>query len=413
MGKYKSGKSIFASILAIFLAVTFLLSVSLNRAFATTIAPSFPSCESKLGTTGDRASYDGPTDTHQIVGGSLLTGGTDNVYSLGDHNFLQCYCPAEGNEGIQTNWMWTTVEVLDWIFGLNGPDWGLDSGQYAAYNSNFNCDPEPTPTPITPSCEGDIPSTLLVDATRTITNNPDSGEGGNYWAKDNFSQRMRVWEVGQGDSRLYCGQTDDNGTFDTIAGEKSPGNTTILNGSEDGTFYGSTRVKISGTFSPVWGTFTNVGAFNFDIPAEKIGYSTDPNWIDKYFPGSSFTWISWGWHYKSCGHGAWNNTDTGNSGDIVPGPTDEVCQTPTPAPTPTPTTTTNSNDGGDGLGCAVNDCSGNRQGSPVVQGTGTGGQVLGASTMAGAGTFAENLNLVIMIIGGTLSFLGVKNLKKV
>ncbi len=384
----------------------------------------------------------------------------------------------------------------------------------APQNPVPTCSQNPLPPP-TPTCSGDIPSTLLVDATRTITNSPDSGEAGNYWAKDNFTQRMRIWEVGQGDLHLYCGQTDDNGTFDTIAGEKSPGNSAILNGSEDGTFYGSTRVQISGAFNPVWGTFTNVGLFNFDIPAEKIGYSTNPNWIDKYFPESTFSWISWGWHYKSCGHGAWNNTNTGNSGDIVPGPTDEVCQTPTPTPTPsnfvfpscssyigingnphydfgnphqivgeegkrygrddvyalengnylqcfcpdggnngiqtnwlrtndpiigwffenglqwnlgnynyaaqnldfscnrgtTATPVPHVDDGGDGLGCAVNDCSGNARG-PEVLGTGTGGQILGASTMAGAGSFAEYANLVIMIVGGTLSFLGAKSLKK-
>jgi hypothetical protein len=40
------------------------------------------------------------------------------------------------------------------------------------------------------------------------------------------------------------------------------------------------------------------------------------------------------------------------------------------------------------------------------------GQVLGASTMAGAGSFAENAYLAIMGVGATLSAFGLKNLKK-
>ena len=40
------------------------------------------------------------------------------------------------------------------------------------------------------------------------------------------------------------------------------------------------------------------------------------------------------------------------------------------------------------------------------------GQVLGASTMAGTGSFAENLYLAIMAIGGIITTIGVKNYKK-
>ena len=54
---------------------------------------------------------------------------------------------------------------------------------------------------------------------------------------------------------------------------------------------------------------------------------------------------------------------------------------------------------------AVNDC---MPGDP----SGTGGQVLGASTMAGTGSFAENLYLAIMTIGGIITTVGIKNFKK-
>lgn len=60
---------------------------------------------------------------------------------------------------------------------------------------------------------------------------------------------------------------------------------------------------------------------------------------------------------------------------------------------------------------AVNDCMPGDTG--VQSGTGTGGQVLGASTMAGTGSFTEYMNLVIMALGGTLSAFGIKGFKKV
>ena len=64
----------------------------------------FPSCESLLSQPGDVAHY--TAGMHQIVGGSLLSG-NDDVYSLANNNFLQCFCPAVGNLGIQTNWLRT------------------------------------------------------------------------------------------------------------------------------------------------------------------------------------------------------------------------------------------------------------------------------------------------------------------
>lgn len=92
-------------------------------------------------------------------------------------------------------------------------------------------------------------------------------------------------------------------------------------------------------------------------------------------------------------------------------PTATPVATPTPAPIVTATPTDNNsnnntstvNDGGDGLGCATHDCSGNK----VPQ-----GQVLGVSTMAKTGSFAEGLNLAIMALGGILSVFGIKNFKK-
>ncbi len=184
----------------------------------------FPSCSSLIGVNGS-PHYDFG-NPHQIIGEEVQRYGRDDVYALENGNYLQCFCPDEGNNGVQTNWLRTDDPIVGWFFE-NGSQWNLGNFMYAAQNLSFSCKPESTPTP-----------------------------------------------------------------------------------------------------------------------------------------------------------------------------------TPTAVPTPT-----NSNDGGDGLGCAVNDCSGNPRG-PAVLGTGTGGQVLGASTMATAGSFTENLYLAIMILGGTLSALGIKNYKR-
>jgi hypothetical protein len=85
--------------------------------------------------------------------------------------------------------------------------------------------------------------------------------------------------------------------------------------------------------------------------------------------------------------------------------------TPTAAVTPTPTNTPsnggNGGGAGDGLGCATHDCSGNQVGGPstsgAVLGTSTGPiqAVLGASTMAGTGTF-ENSVMTLMLLAGMI-----------
>ena len=88
-------------------------------------------------------------------------------------------------------------------------------------------------------------------------------------------------------------------------------------------------------------------------------------------------------------------------------PVETAAPTAIPTDAPATTTTVNYDGKGDGLGCAVNDCSGNKVEPPQGQ-----GQVLGASTMAGTGSFAENLYAAIMVLGGTLSAFGIKGFRK-
>lgn len=104
--------------------------------------PSFPKCIDQSG-TGDKAHYE--SGFHQIVGNGLLEG-KDDVYSLSDGNFLQCYVPPLKDVCIQTNW-WRTDQVLAGWYSVNGSQWNLGNYHYLAKNINYNCNPEPSPTP--------------------------------------------------------------------------------------------------------------------------------------------------------------------------------------------------------------------------------------------------------------------------
>jgi hypothetical protein len=112
--------------------------------------PTFPLCENQ--SSNGNPHYD--TGLHQIAGGPLLEG-RDDVYSLGNGYYTQCYCSPEGR-GIQTDW--TPGEGPEW-----GPDWGLIASFFNYSNRDYNCGtpaptptgvPEPTPTGAPQPCNG-------------------------------------------------------------------------------------------------------------------------------------------------------------------------------------------------------------------------------------------------------------------
>ena len=161
-GLFSSVKKLVSVLL---LAVSLMAGSLATIVYASTNAPSFPSCESKIfSSSGDWASYD--SGTHGIVGVGNLEG-SDDVYSLSDGNFLQCYCPSEGDSGIQSNW-WNIQRAglsqseIDsyrnqgW-FQENGSGWNLYNETYLIKNQNFSCAmPSVTPTP--------VPSTTITPA---------------------------------------------------------------------------------------------------------------------------------------------------------------------------------------------------------------------------------------------------------
>lgn len=117
--------------------------VGSQDAFALT-TPSFPSCANPQGNL--HVSYS--QGAHGIVGSSAEYRGSDTVYTLTGDTFMQCFCPDNGQTGIQTNW-WKIPSLLQdeiqilkndgWIYIPNGSLWGLEGVAYAAKNSDYSC----------------------------------------------------------------------------------------------------------------------------------------------------------------------------------------------------------------------------------------------------------------------------------
>lgn len=106
-------------------------------------APDFPICTNISATV--KVSFS--EGTHGIPGKYEVYSGSDVVYQLTPDTLTQCFCPKEGNEGIQTNW-WKmpqsegdigSLKAQDWIYIPSGALWGLDPTSYLAKNSNYIC----------------------------------------------------------------------------------------------------------------------------------------------------------------------------------------------------------------------------------------------------------------------------------
>lgn len=149
----------------------------------------FPDCELQIAQPGDKAHYE--TGTHWIPGSDVLLVGEDDVYTLSDGNYLQCYCPpdeqnVDGDEGIQTNWLNSHSETKPderaGFYLVWGPDFGLDESWFYASGAekptpitpNFDCDPkEPTETPTnTPTATATATATPTYTASASPTNTP-------------------------------------------------------------------------------------------------------------------------------------------------------------------------------------------------------------------------------------------------
>ncbi|MBI4130762.1 hypothetical protein HY468_05570 [Candidatus Roizmanbacteria bacterium] len=156
----------------------------------------------------------------------------------------------------------------------------------------------------------------VVNIVQKVVNDVDSGQAGNYWAFDNLTRKIQVWETNTAGE--YCAEVSYQGEFDGQAGQTSPGNTGTLDGSEDGTFQGGYNATITGSLlsAPLWQTRGSVGTTDYDcdIDGNCPGYVS---WVGQYFtPGYGFAYNWWGWIYHN-GNNVWVNSVDGNSGDVL------------------------------------------------------------------------------------------------
>jgi hypothetical protein len=131
---------------------------------------------------------------------------------------------------------------------------------------------------------------------------PDSGICGNDWANDTFTRTYIVTPRTDGSfdvTELF------NGTFVTVAGN-SPNNCSVsIPDGITGLMYGNEAFTI-----PVGADFN----FTATCPAGCTGPEFTTAFFNTTFPLS----YAWQFHYTTASNGSWNNTDHGNTGNIIP-----------------------------------------------------------------------------------------------
>jgi len=102
------------------------------------------SCSAPIGTI--IASYS--SGTHGIPGDYGTHTGSDTVYQVNTDHVLQCFCPDNGQSGIQSNWLKVSdlsqeelyyYQKLGWVYVPNGSLWGLDEASFLVKNDSYEC----------------------------------------------------------------------------------------------------------------------------------------------------------------------------------------------------------------------------------------------------------------------------------
>ena len=157
---------------------------------------------------------------------------------------------------------------------------------------------------------------MVINVAQHITNDADSGIGGNAWAFDDFNRTIQVWQTGP---NTFCAVVRYHGSFTTLAGV-SPGATGTVAAGVGGTFEGGYQSTVfTGTLkaSPSLSTRGNIG--NFDYMCDtSFNCPGAIDFLSVYFDSTSgFDLAWWGWIYHAGNNGTWVNAITGNSGDIT------------------------------------------------------------------------------------------------
>ncbi len=170
---------------------------------------------------------------------------------------------------------------------------------------------------------------LIADVTMHVSNDEDSGFP-SYWALDNYTKNITVYEVGPGS---FYANTTYNGLWNTFAGALSPqaGITEPADGT--GNMVGGYHATFTADLlvTPTEPTSGDLGPFNFggtksdillDSYNTQVGDPTPTSYTDFYFSNvQNFNEVTWGWTYNyitpTSPAQTWINDYTGSSGDII------------------------------------------------------------------------------------------------
>jgi hypothetical protein len=156
--------------------------------------------------------------------------------------------------------------------------------------------------------------TALVNVHYTLTNDYDSAIDGHAWANDTVSRQLQIWALGSG---AYCVAVTDQGSFVTFAGP-SPQNTGTVSAGVAGKIKGGYGGSVIGTFAATLPVSGNLGTFDLQCTDAYNCPGQHPSYLDYFSTVSTDNAFSvWGWNYHTSQNGTWNNTSTGNTGDIT------------------------------------------------------------------------------------------------
>lgn len=158
----------------------------------------------------------------------------------------------------------------------------------------------------------------LVNVRYKLTNDFDSGFGGNAWANDTIDRQLRIWQLPTG---TFCVQVADHGKFVTFAGASPSGLSTVSAGVKGELEGGYISTDIVGTFAPTLPVRGDLGTFDLMCTNANTCPGTRPSWKNYFAPGvTGIEFAQWGWIYKAGRNGTWLNQDNvaaAASGDIT------------------------------------------------------------------------------------------------
>ena len=154
------------------------------------------------------------------------------------------------------------------------------------------------------ACNGDG-ATSVVNVTFTLTDDADSGFGGNAWASDTIHRTLRIWAEADGS---FCAVVHDAGSFVTFAGTSPSGGSTVSAGI-DGVLHGGYVATIQGSLAATpayptsgnpsqdpntWAKCTSVGVPSpqfCDNSNDHYGNYTEPSWANGGSKPIIFPWL--------------------------------------------------------------------------------------------------------------------------